>query len=255
MRLAGLHVLIVAIDRALPSRTRQTPITIVPKIAIRLEQAVVLDYSEYVRHQNVSYGEVIRSNVLAAIEPPIQIGKVTVRPTDHKLPVLAASLILEPIQHQNVHQWNFNRIHSGETPTHDLRFANEVARDQFPRLFREINQNGGRLRQHHTLIIDNWDLLERADPAVRVSVQVMRRMIHSHEFERDLYFLKRPKNPEIAGVAPGYRVDPLKTVELQHGHASIELNGMLPACRRRVEGAGEVSDTFIIQNDYFFPVS
>src|SRR4030095_15424475 len=149
--LAGLHVLIVAIDRVLPGRTRQTPITIVPKITVRLEQTVVLDSSEYVRHQNVSYGEAICSNVLAAIKPPLQAGRVTVRPTDQKLPVLAASIILEPVNHQNVHQWNFNRIGSGETPTDDLRFANEVARDQFSRLLREINQNGGRTRQYNNL--------------------------------------------------------------------------------------------------------
>ena len=144
--LAGLHVLIVAIDRVLPSRTRQTPVTIVSKIAVRLEQIVVLNYSKYVRHQNVSYSETICSNVLAVIKPPLQVGKMTVSPTDQKLPVLAASIILGPVNHQNAHQWNFNRIHSGETPTYYLRFSYEVARDQFPRLLREINQNGGRLR-------------------------------------------------------------------------------------------------------------
>ena len=32
-------------------------------------------------------------------------------------------------------------------------------------------------------------------------------MIHSHQFERHLHFLERPKNPEIAGVTPGHGVN------------------------------------------------
>ena len=123
-------------------------------------------------------------------------------------PTIASRCLRHPsslyqVNHQNAHQWHFNRICSGETPTYYLRFANEVARDQFPRLLREINQNGGRLRQYHTIIIDNWDLLERTDPAVRVSVQLMRRMIPFPLVRTGSVFPQAPKESGDRGFCPG----------------------------------------------------
>src|SRR5262249_13570742 len=109
----------------------------------------------------------------------------------------------------------------GEAPLDDARAALEVARDQLAGLLRHVEHHRGRLGDHEPVVVDHWQLAERADPAVSLAVELAAGLVERVDSIRQAGLLESPLHPKVLGLATALGKDACNAIKSDHVILSI----------------------------------
>jgi len=126
-----------------------------------------------------------------------------------------------------------------------------VTRDEPTRLLGDVEQDGGRLRDHEAVVVDDRHLMERAKPSVGVTVEIagglverVKAVLEPHFFERGISvnvrarlarMLNRPKSCRWSKKRSAMSIGPA-LVRRQCRNGSLPLSGGFHTTRRRKNG-------------------
>ena len=115
------------------------------------------------------------------------------------------------------HEGGADGGHGGEAPLHDAGAAGLVGRDQLAGLSGQVERDGGRFGHHEATIVDERRLVEGADAAVGLAIELAPGVVERVDAVRQADFLERPLRPEVFGLTVAFGEDAAEAVEGDHG--------------------------------------
>ena len=144
---------------------------------------------------------------------------------------------VEDLDEVEAHQGRLDGADRGEAPLDDAGAALDVARDQLAGLLGQVEHHRGRLGHHEAVVVDDRHLVEGADPAVGVAVELAAGVVERVDSIRQPGLLERPLRPEVFRLAAPLGKDASEAIERDH----VVLRRRLEFCRPTPERTREFS--------------
>ena len=136
-------------------------------------------------------------------------------PADQRGSLLAAARQTAEVHQLDHRDRRLDRGERGEAPLVDGGPADGIGR-QRAGLLGQVEQDGARLGDDDTAVIDHRYLVERADRRVRRTVELAAGVVERMDAVRQPELLERPLHAQVACLADDDRMDPAESIKCDH---------------------------------------